>query len=114
MPIGTPVAMPTPTATPTIEMCSSVFCPINGRLAAMKRSVSIRSPTPLPQRDGSQVLCVFAIFLAQPRVVAVGVMFRHVGREAACGRAPAERLGERADVVRAGAATDSEIAHVHG
>ena len=40
MPIGTPVRIAMPTATPTIEMCSSVRSPIAGRLCKMNDSVS--------------------------------------------------------------------------
>src|SRR5689334_8258830 len=44
MPSGTPVTMAKPTATLTIDRCSSVRSPIAGRLCRMNASVSTRSP----------------------------------------------------------------------
>src|SRR4029453_12655239 len=44
MPAGTPVTIATPTATLTIDRCSSVRSPIAGRLCRMNASVSTASP----------------------------------------------------------------------
>src|SRR5262249_29155804 len=52
------------------------------------------------------------VLLAQPFGAAEDVVPRHVGGIAAGGWMPAERLSERADVMRTGAAAHTERAHI--
>src|SRR5215469_5245183 len=61
-------------------------------------------PELAPQRLG-----IGEVLLAQPFRLAEDVMLRHVRRVTARRRLAAERLGQRPDMVRAGAAADAEI-----
>src|SRR5712691_8995357 len=58
-----------------------------------------------------QPRAVLGVRLAEALMRAEDVMFAHVLGVAARRRLAAERLGHGADVVRAGAAADAEIAH---
>src|ERR1700674_149744 len=91
-----------------MSMCRSwSLTPALAQRGANRASCMSAMGVPLP----AELSCVFQVLIAQALGLAEDVVLRHVGRIAAGGRMPAERLRERADMMRAGAAAHPEVTH---